>query len=178
MNEIISVYGTEDLGLLEQKLVRMRILENLDFPEPVAKLFVKPKKQKVKSKEKILVESLLPSDIVENEESEAQAASEEVETEEVETIEVKTEEVETEEIETEEAETEEVEIVEEDPADKDPSFLKSDPKLPKMVRMANLCVVGGHAVNGVAEIHSEIVKDEVFNDFYKVIFIVWVMFTF
>lgn len=43
-----------------------------------------------------------------------------------------------------------------------------DPKLPKMVRMANLCVAGGHAVNGVAEIHSEIVKNEVFNDFYKV----------
>lgn len=39
---------------------------------------------------------------------------------------------------------------------------------PKMVRMANLCVVGGHAVNGVAEIHSEIVKDEVFNAFYEV----------
>lgn len=39
---------------------------------------------------------------------------------------------------------------------------------PKMVRMANLCVVGGHAVNGVAEIHSEIVKNEVFNDFFQV----------
>ena len=39
---------------------------------------------------------------------------------------------------------------------------------PKMVRMANLCVVGGHAVNGVASIHTEIVKDEVFNDFFKV----------
>uniref|UniRef100_A0A2C9WB21 Alpha-1,4 glucan phosphorylase n=1 Tax=Manihot esculenta TaxID=3983 RepID=A0A2C9WB21_MANES len=38
---------------------------------------------------------------------------------------------------------------------------------PKLVRMANLCVVGGHAVNGVAEIHSEIVKDEVFNAFYE-----------
>ncbi|KAM0937838.1 putative glycogen phosphorylase [Dioscorea sansibarensis] len=167
MNEIISVYGTEDLGLLEQKLVRMRILENLDFPEPVAKLFVKPKKQKVESEEKILVESLVPSDIVDNEESEAKAGSEEVEAEEVETEEVEPEEVEAENVETEEVKTEEVEIVEEDPADKDPSFLKSDPKLPKMVRMANLCVVGGHAVNGVAEIHSEIVKDEVFNDFYK-----------
>lgn len=44
-----------------------------------------------------------------------------------------------------------------------------DPTQPKMVRMANLCVVGGHAVNGVAEIHSEIVKNEVFNDFYKVL---------
>ena len=42
------------------------------------------------------------------------------------------------------------------------------PEPPKLVRMANLCVVGGHAVNGVAEIHSEIVKDEVFNAFYKV----------
>jgi starch phosphorylase len=34
--------------------------------------------------------------------------------------------------------------------------------------MANLSVVGGHVVNGVAEIHSEIVKDDVFNAFYKV----------
>ncbi|CAA0820276.1 Alpha-glucan phosphorylase 1 [Striga hermonthica] len=38
---------------------------------------------------------------------------------------------------------------------------------PKMVRMANLCVVAGHSVNGVAEIHSEIVKEEVFNDFFQ-----------
>nr|XP_023878450.1 alpha-1,4 glucan phosphorylase L-2 isozyme, chloroplastic/amyloplastic-like isoform X2 [Quercus suber] len=41
------------------------------------------------------------------------------------------------------------------------------PKLPKVVHMANLCVAGGYAVNGVAEIHSEIVKSEVFNEFYK-----------
>lgn len=43
-----------------------------------------------------------------------------------------------------------------------------DPSLPKLVRMANLCVAGGSAVNGVAAIHSEIVKNEVFNDFYEV----------
>ncbi|KAI5079631.1 hypothetical protein GOP47_0005110 [Adiantum capillus-veneris] len=41
-------------------------------------------------------------------------------------------------------------------------------KPPGMVRMANLCVISGHTVNGVAAIHSEIVKNEVFNDFYKI----------
>ena len=46
--------------------------------------------------------------------------------------------------------------------------IEPDPKLPKMVRMANLCVAAMYAVNGVAEIHSEIVKDEVFSEFYKV----------
>ncbi|XP_038892882.1 alpha-1,4 glucan phosphorylase L-2 isozyme, chloroplastic/amyloplastic-like isoform X2 [Benincasa hispida] len=48
----------------------------------------------------------------------------------------------------------------------DVSF-KVDPKHPKMIRMANLSVVGGYAVNGVAEIHSEIVRTEVFSDFYE-----------
>ena len=46
--------------------------------------------------------------------------------------------------------------------------IEPDPKLPKMVWMVNLCVAVGYAVNGVAEIHSEIAKDEVFNEFYKV----------
>lgn len=31
----------------------------------------------------------------------------------------------------------------------------------KRVNMAHLCIVGSHAVNGVAEIHSNIVKNEV-----------------
>lgn len=35
-------------------------------------------------------------------------------------------------------------------------------------RMANLCVIAGHKVNGVAAIHSDIVREEVFKDFYKV----------
>ncbi|XP_022149091.1 alpha-1,4 glucan phosphorylase L-2 isozyme, chloroplastic/amyloplastic-like isoform X2 [Momordica charantia] len=42
-----------------------------------------------------------------------------------------------------------------------------DPKHPRLIRMANLSVVGGYAVNGVAEIHSEIVRTEVFSDFYE-----------
>lgn len=37
----------------------------------------------------------------------------------------------------------------------------------KRVNMANLCVVGSHAVNGVAAIHSEILKATVFRDFYE-----------
>lgn len=37
-----------------------------------------------------------------------------------------------------------------------------------VVRMANLCVAGSHSVNGVSALHSEILKDTVFNDFYTV----------
>ena len=35
------------------------------------------------------------------------------------------------------------------------------------VRMANLCIVGSHSVNGVSELHSEIIKDSIFRDFYE-----------
>ena len=34
------------------------------------------------------------------------------------------------------------------------------------VRMANLCIAGGMAVNGVSELHSQILKDDLFHDFY------------
>lgn len=37
-----------------------------------------------------------------------------------------------------------------------------------VVRMANLCVAGSHSVNGVSSLHSEILKDTVFNDFYTI----------
>ncbi len=37
-----------------------------------------------------------------------------------------------------------------------------------VVKMANLCVAASHAVNGVAKIHSEILKETVFNDAYTV----------
>ncbi|KAI5574378.1 hypothetical protein BDE02_10G142300 [Populus trichocarpa] len=63
--------------------------------------------------------------------------------------------------------TDEEQSEEQDTDAKDVVTFDPDPNLPKMVRMANLCVVGGYAVNGVAEIHSEIVKNEVFNEFYK-----------
>ncbi|NWR95639.1 PYGM protein, partial [Furnarius figulus] len=36
----------------------------------------------------------------------------------------------------------------------------------KRINMAHLCIVGSHAVNGVAAIHSQILKDSVFKDFY------------
>lgn len=37
----------------------------------------------------------------------------------------------------------------------------------KYVRMANLSVIGSHAVNGVAKLHSELVKNQLFSDFYS-----------
>lgn len=36
-----------------------------------------------------------------------------------------------------------------------------------LVRMANLCVVACHTVNGVSKLHSNIIKDELFNDYYN-----------
>ena len=35
------------------------------------------------------------------------------------------------------------------------------------VRMANLSIVGSHTVNGVSKLHSEILKQTIFHDFYK-----------
>lgn len=35
------------------------------------------------------------------------------------------------------------------------------------VRMANLAIVGSHSVNGVAKLHTEILKKSVFKDFYE-----------
>ena len=36
------------------------------------------------------------------------------------------------------------------------------------VKMANLCVASCHSVNGVSRLHSEILKDTLFSDYYKV----------
>ncbi len=36
------------------------------------------------------------------------------------------------------------------------------------VHMANLAIVGSHSVNGVARIHSDILKNDLFRDFYRV----------
>ncbi|KAL4319608.1 hypothetical protein GQ457_18G024710 [Hibiscus cannabinus] len=135
---IIDEYGTEDLDLLQEKLKQMRILDNIELPESVADLFVKPEKSSVDP----IVEAVesTEEDDVSDEETEATAGEDQLE------------------------EEEDVEEESEVPL---PPVIEPSPTLPKMVRMANLCVAGGHAVNGVAEIHSEIVKNEVFNDFYQ-----------
>ncbi len=36
----------------------------------------------------------------------------------------------------------------------------------KRVRMANLAIIGGHSVNGVAALHTEIIKKNIFKDFH------------
>lgn len=38
---------------------------------------------------------------------------------------------------------------------------------PKRIRMAHLCIVGSHKVNGVAALHSELLKTTLFKDFYE-----------
>lgn len=37
----------------------------------------------------------------------------------------------------------------------------------RKVRMANLCIIASHSVNGVAALHSEIIKNQLFHDFYQ-----------
>uniref|UniRef100_A0ACD6A9D5 Uncharacterized protein n=1 Tax=Avena sativa TaxID=4498 RepID=A0ACD6A9D5_AVESA len=153
MNSIISKYGTADISLLKQKLQEMRILDNIDLPASIAKLFIKPKEKKEspdESERNLLMKSLESICEVEDE-----TESEEEESILSETMEKK-------------AESEDVSDAEkEDSEDELDPFAKYDPKLPRVVRMANLSVVGGHSVNGVAEIHSEIVKQDVFNSFYE-----------
>ncbi|KAF2136842.1 glycosyltransferase family 35 protein [Aplosporella prunicola CBS 121167] len=39
---------------------------------------------------------------------------------------------------------------------------------PKMVRMAYLAVIGSHKVNGVAELHSDLIKATIFKDFVEI----------
>ncbi len=36
-----------------------------------------------------------------------------------------------------------------------------------VVRMANLCIVGSHSVNGVSALHSRIIRESIFKDFYE-----------
>lgn len=38
----------------------------------------------------------------------------------------------------------------------------------KKVKMANLAIIGSHTINGVAELHSQILKDHIFKHFYDI----------
>ncbi|MFH0984052.1 MAG: glycogen/starch/alpha-glucan phosphorylase, partial [Candidatus Omnitrophota bacterium] len=39
---------------------------------------------------------------------------------------------------------------------------------PKRIRMAYVAIIGSHSVNGVSELHSQLLKEQLFKDFYEV----------
>lgn len=147
IHEIIAEYGTEDLDLLQQKLNKMRILENIELPNSVLEL--------LNISEEISV--IDPSEDVDVSDEKVKALEEEKGKEEDDTNE-----------EEKEDDDGDDQSGGEESDKKTKVTFRADPKQPMMVRMANLCVAGGFSVNGVAEIHSEIVKETVFNEFYQV----------
>lgn len=137
LTTIIAEYGTKVTGLLQEKLKEMRILDNIELPADILELLVKSQES-------------LTDDSIQDENSDETVEDADRKEEETKEDEVKTK------------------VFKADGPVKDiKSIFEPDPKQPKLVRMANLCVVGGRAVNGVAEIHSEIVKNEVFHEFYR-----------
>lgn len=155
INTIIEEYGAEDLDLLKEKLKEMKILDNIELPSAVIDLLVESQ------------ESLINNRVEQEDEEDEEDEDEKEKYSESEVTKATGEEIPNE----ADDEDEETAVPEaEDLLAKVTSTFAPDPEQPKLVRMANLCVVGGNTVNGVAEIHSDIVKREVFNEFYKVRF--------
>ncbi|KAF3779139.1 Alpha-1 glucan phosphorylase L isozyme [Nymphaea thermarum] len=149
IGKLVTEYGTEDIELLEKKISEMRILENSPFPASVAPLFIKPEVKEEKAEETAI-----------SADGEAKSTENKIMNEEL---------TEGNGPEVQNLESSEIKATTDEPKqnEKEEKAKVPEIQLPKTVRMANLCVVAGHAVNGVAEIHSDIVKNEVFNDFYK-----------
>ncbi|WVZ22742.1 hypothetical protein V8G54_001286 [Vigna mungo] len=153
IHEIISEYGIDDLDLFQQRLEKMRILENIELPSSVMELLSTEETSTVDPVKVIDVED---NDVMATEKEEKKEDDDEDDDDDDEVGE-----------EGQEEEDNENLSIEEDTDNKVEVRFKVDPKLPMVVRMANLCVAGGFSVNGVAAIHSKIVKDEVFNEFYE-----------
>ncbi|XP_051122029.1 alpha-1,4 glucan phosphorylase L-2 isozyme, chloroplastic/amyloplastic-like isoform X2 [Andrographis paniculata] len=158
INDIVDEYGTENLEMLKEKLKQMRILDNIELPSSVLESLIE-------SQERLIKNSVEEEEEQEEEEEgkEGSESSKVAKPTAKEEIKNPKEDVKSKGKKADNSKKKEVK----DPKKIVSSAFETDPKQAQLVRMANLCVAGGHAVNGVAEIHTDIVKREVFNEFYK-----------
>eukprot|EP00249_Psilotum_nudum_P020776 c27841_g1_i1 orf=467-3457(-) len=166
---IVSAQSPTDTKNLEKKIESMRLLENVDLPESVQPFFAVPDKAEESSEQKAEKCTAADGTVFAEDDGEKYDSEELKSVDPFLVVQPKEDENAVQNAESFTAADKKRTSDAEDETD-DTEEVKhghAPVKAPAFVRMANLCIIAGHTVNGVAAIHSEIVKNEVFNDYYE-----------